>query len=159
MRRVVVAVVCLSLAFLPANLRAQGIPAFTSCHGEVEATQIDGKLSVTYDPTRLYQKFTYHIRSYGGAHVAKIETVELRHQQIADPADHSGLRDPDSVKQFYRVEYSNVIKTKTESGEDVESYVQILSGPNGLLLEILTLLPIKNAPAVQGDEPIKETKL
>jgi len=164
-KRVVVAIVSLSLALLPAALAADappvsGLPPFVGCHGEVAATQdANGHLSVQYDPARLYQKFTYYVRSYGGSHVAKIEVVELRHEKLPEPAVRSGLRDPDSIKRFYRIEYGVQIKTKGDDGSDVDSYVQIMSGPDGVLLEILTLLPIKNAPAVQGDDPVKETKL
>lgn len=159
MRRVVSLVVALSLAVFPAAL-AQEAPqhlAYNGCHGEVTVTPSGDTISVAYDPARMYQHYTTFVRSYGGGHVAKLEVVELRHEVLKDPADHSGLRDPDSVKRFYRVEYGTIIKTKASDGEPVTAYVQITSGPDGLLLEILTLIPVKNAPHVEGDEPVKET--
>lgn len=161
-RAAVIAVVILSLALLPAAMAGDAerprsaMPQWTGCHAELQITVTDDGLAVTYDESKLYQHYTYWVRSYGGSNVCKVRVVELRHTVLDDPARRAGLRDIDSLRRFYRSEYSNQITTDKDKHP---SFIEVFSGPEGYLVEIITLIPIGAAPAVQGDKPVKEAEL
>lgn len=159
MRRFVVFLLTLSLVTLPAGLRAQtaGLPQWTGCHEEAQITQSGNVISCVYDEKYLYQKFTYYVTSIGGAHVCRITVVELRHQKLGkEVATKSGLRDADSLRHFYRTEYSNRITTTNEKGHELTTFIDVLSGPNGIKIETMTLLPITAGPKLEGDVPVQE---
>ena len=159
MRRAVIAVVALSLIFLPAALSA-GLPQYNGCHGEVQITQTGDAIGVAYDETRLYQQYTYYVRSYGGAVVLRISVLEMWHEvPPGGPATNPGMRNPESVRHYYRTEYSNIIKATDADGKQRDAFIDVYSGPMGLLIQIITVIPVETAPKTQGDEPVKEAQL
>ena len=161
MRRAVIAIVALSLIALPAAMRGgAGLPQYNGCHGEVQITQTGDSIAVAYDETRIYQQYTYYVRSYGGAVVLRISILEVWHEpSVNGPAENAGMRDPESVRHYYRTEYSNIIKAKDADGKEREAFIDVYSGPTGLLVRIITLIPVQSAPKTQGDEPVKEANL
>lgn len=164
MRSLVAVLVCMSLVALPAAMRAQqpksGLPQWTGCHGEAQVTQTDGKIDCVFAENHLYQYVRVYVRSYGGAHVARLEWIELRHANLGkDAAERIGLRDVDSLRRFYRTEYENQIVSKDEEGVERKTFITIYSGPDGFLIETLTLLPIEAAPTLGSDAPPKQAEL
>lgn len=159
MRRAVAIAVAISLIAFPAAMSA-GLPQFTSCHGEVQVTHTGDTIAVAYDETRLYQRYTYHVRSLNKQFVCRVQVMELRHEPLgAKAAQNSGLRDIDSVKKYYRVEYRGKMKSADEDGVARDAFIDVLSGPEGVLIEIITFLPVYQAPKLQGDTPAKTANL
>lgn len=147
-KQFVVALAVVSLISFPAGLKGDGLPKWTGCHEEVQITQVGpNKITCIYDPAKVYQAYTYYTRSQSQKFVCRMQVVEVWHKLPAsEVAPNPGMRDPGSVHNYYRVEYSN----KTVEG-DKKSYIDVLSGPNGFLIEILTLIPIEAAPAGLGE--------
>lgn len=154
-KRIVVAVLVCSLTLLPAGLGATGLAQWVGCHNEALITQTGDKIDVVYDNTKVYQRFSYWVRSYGGDTLCKVELIELRHRALSEPAANNGLRDPDSLKRFYRTDYSNVLSTATPTGTR-KSYIDVLSGPEGYLIEILTLYPIAAGPKLEDGPAVQQ---
>lgn len=159
MRRVVVAVVIACLVVFPAAMSA-GLPQFTGCHGEVQVTEVGDTVAVVYDETRLYQMYSYHVLSISKAFVCRVQVMELRHEPLGDKAaTRTGLRDIDSVKRYYRVEYRNKMKRTGDDGVALDAFIDVLSGPEGVLVEIITFIPVYKAPKTEGDTPAKTANL
>lgn len=158
MRRVIAVIVAVSLALLPAGLAAGNLPVFTGCHDELRIEVIDGKIACLISDAKLYQRYTYYVRSYGGMHVCRLEVIELRHVALKDPAEHSGIKDPDSVRRYYRVEYGNQTKLTGPDGKERTAFIQVMSGPEGLLIEVLVFIPINAGPTLEDDAPRQEVQ-
>ena len=159
MRRAVIAIVIVCLVVFPAALSA-GLPQWTACHGEVQVTHSDETISVVYDETRMYQTYSYYVLSISKAFVCRVQVLELRHEPLGDKAaTHSGLRDIDSVKRYYRVEYRGKTKKTDAKGVEMDAFIDVLSGPEGVLVEIITFIPAYQAPKTEGDTPVKTADL
>lgn len=159
MRRAVIAVVIACLIAFPAAMSA-GLPQYTGCHGELQVTEVGDTIAVVYDETRLYQQYSYHVITLNKAFVCRIQVLELRHEPLGDKAaTHSGLRDIDSVKRYYRVEYRNQMKRTGDDGVAMDAFIDVLSGPEGVLVEIITFIPAYQAPKTEGDTPAKTANL
>lgn len=159
MRRVVAIVVIVCLTALPAALAAN-LPQWTGCHGEAQITERGETITCVFDEAHLYQRVTYYVRTYSGAYVARIDLIELHHVALGkSSAVNGGLRDVDSLRRFYRTEYANQMKSTDDKGVERVSFITVYSGPEGFLVEMLTLIPVAVGPTVEGDEPTKEATL
>ena len=136
------------------------MPQFTACHGEVQVTQAGDSIVVVYDESRMYQRYSYFVLSISGEFVCRVQVMELRHEPLGDKAaTKGGLRDIDSVKKYYRIEYRNQMKAVGADGVLLDAYIDVLSGPEGVLVEIITFLPVHKAPKIEGDTPAKTANL
>jgi hypothetical protein len=139
---------------LPAGLAVpNSLPQYTACHGEVQVTVTDGKISCVYNSELVYQTYTYYVRTVNGKYVCRNQVIEIWHTPPKDgPATGIGLRNPDSVRFYYRVEYANQV-----AGENGRvSFVEVRSGPNGVLVEVMTFLAVTSVPNGLGAAEAKE---
>lgn len=145
-KRASLAVVMAAFVALSPVLACAGIGTWKSCHDEVIVAESAETIDVKFDDERTYQKFTYYVKSYSGVFVVRVTKIEIHHKEPAGGKfSNEGLRDPDSILRYYRTEYENVVVLDTDGGER-KSFVSVYSGPAGVLVEILSFIPISAEP-------------